>query len=199
LKGYTYISKLINCEGKVLAEKSGIAESGSNSSVKIGEIEYKIPESMKGNTFFVSVELKDKLNEKISDALYPIAVSRTDNTEDYNNIFSNINSMPKLTLDIKHVYSTLTVDKAGIDSCFLKVTNPYEIPAFFIRVRMIEESDMLRTTYSDNYISLLPGENKSIAVKVECNTQKSLPKMIHFEVSGLNCSPQKIEIKADIK
>jgi beta-mannosidase len=198
-KGNSYIAKLLNCDGKILTEKSGIAETGANSSTKIGTIEYNIPESMKGKTFFVSVELKNESAEKISDAIYPIAVSKTEDLEDYKNIFSELNLMPKLTLDIKHMYSTLTVDKAGIDSCILKITNPYDIPAFFIRVRMIEESDMLRTTYSDNYISLLPGENKSIAVKVECNAKEQLPKTIHFEVSGLNCAAQKIEIKAAVK
>jgi hypothetical protein len=196
VKGNTFIAKLLNCEGKILAEKSGNAETDANSSTKISGIEYKIPESLKGTTFFVSVELKNESAEKISDAIYPIAVSKSENLEDYNNIFSDINKMPKLTMNIKHMYSTETVDKARIDSCIIRISNPNDIPAFFVRIRMIEESDMLRTIYSDNYISLLPGENKTIPIKIECKSFMSLPKLIHFEVSGLNCVAQKIEIKA---
>jgi len=199
LKGNTYVAKLINCEGKVLAEKSGIAEISANSSIKISSIEYKIPETMIGTTFFVSVELKNESTIKISDAIYPIAVSKTENLEEYKNIFSDLNSMPKLELNIQHLYSTETVDKERIDSCIIRISNPTNITAFFIRLRMVEESDMLRTIYSDNYISLLPGENKAIHIKLECKSLKSLPKMIHFEVSGLNCVAQKIEIRAAIK
>jgi hypothetical protein len=199
LKGFTYIAKLINCEGKVLAEKSGTAESGANSSIKISEIQYKIPESMKGTTFFVSVELKDKSNEKISDAVYPIAVSKTDNMENYNNIFSNINSMPKISLKIESLNSELAVDNTGIRSCKFRISNPTEFPAFFIRTRMVEESDSLRSIYNDNYISLLPGEIKTISVNLECKNLKMLPQMIHFELSGLNCVMRKIEVKSAAK
>jgi beta-mannosidase len=197
--GNKYVAKLISSDGKILTEKKGSAETAANCSAKIGEIEYVIPESLKGTTFFLSVELKNEFSQKISDAIYPIAVSKTDNLEDYKNIFSDLNSMPKLGLNIQHMYSIETIDKERIDSCIIRISNPADIPAFFIRIRMIEESDKLRTLYSDNYISLLPGENKTISVKIKCSTIKSLPKMIHFEVSGFNCVARQIEIIAAIK
>lgn len=194
LKGFRYISKLINCKGKILAEKSGLAATEANSSKKIGEIEYRIPESMKGKTFFVSVELMDKSGEKISDALYPIAVSVTENLEEFSNIFSELNEMPESSLKVNQVNSELGVEN-GIGNSKLRISNTSENLALFIRTNMVEESEILRTSYDDNYISLQPGETKTISVNVEFKDPNSIPQKIHFEVSGLNCEIQKIEMK----
>jgi beta-mannosidase len=193
VKGFTFNAKLIDCEGKTLAEKSGPAETASNSSIKISGLEFNIPESFKGKTFFISVELESGSGQKISDALYPIAVGKTDNTEDYNNIFSDINKMPLITLKAEHFDNAIKNENTG--SLKIRITNPSGIPALFIRTRMIEESDMFRTWYDDNYISLLPGETKIISVNVESKDINKFPQAVHFEVSGLNCSAQKNEIK----
>lgn len=199
LKGFTFIAKQINCEGKILAEKTGSAATGTNSSTKISGIEFKIPESIKGKTFFVSVELRDKSGEKISDAIYPIAVSETGNTEDFNNIFSEINKMSEVSLKVEPVNSELIIGKNGIGNGSLRISNTAGNLAFIIRIKMVEESDMLRTLYNDNYISLLPSETKTISVNVESKDLKSLPQKIHFEISGWNCPAQTIEFKVTEK
>ena len=64
---------------------------------------------------------------------------------------------------------------------------------------MMEESDILRTIFDDNYISLLPGESKTIFVSVYNNNRKPIPRKIHFEISGLNCSYQQLEAVASEK
>jgi beta-mannosidase len=199
VKGYTFYAKLIDCNGKIIIEKSGLAETGSNSSVKISELEFNIPDSFKGKTIFISVELKTGPGEKISDALYPVAVSETDNPDNYNNIFSEINKMPKVSLKAEPVNYTLSKEKSGNGSIKVRLSNPSETPVFFIHVRMIEESEKLRTIYIDNYISLLPGESKTIFVRVENKGLKTFPNKIHFEISGYNCSTQQIEMKASEK
>jgi hypothetical protein len=194
LKECTFIAKLINSESEILTEKSGSAKTGANSSTKMGGIEFKIPETMKGKTFFVSVELKDTSGEKISDALYPIAVSETGNLEDYNNIFAELNKMAKLSLKVEPVNSESIIENTGIGNGKLRISNTANNPAFFIRTRMVEESDMLRALYNDNYISLLPGETKTISVNLGSKDLNNLPQNIHFEISGLNCSTQKISM-----
>jgi len=55
---------------------------------------------------------------------------------------------------------------------------------------MVEESDMIRTVFDDNYISLLPGETKIISAIVKCKDLEKLPQKIHIEVSGINCPAQ---------
>jgi hypothetical protein len=193
VKGLTFTAKLISCEGKILVEKSGLAETNANSSAKISTLEFNILESFKSKTFFVSVELKSESGGKISDAMYTIAVSAADNLESYNNIFSELNKIPKLTLKVEPVSYTISKENSGAGNVLLLLSNQTEAPAFFILTRLLEESDNLRTIYNDNYISLLPGETKTISVNVESKGLKTLPKKIHFEISGLNCLTEKIE------
>ena len=199
IKDLNFIAKLIDCEGKVIVEKSGQAKCAANSSIKITGIEYIIPESLKGKTFFISVELKDNSGKKISDALYPMAVSETGNLEDYKNIFSEFNKMSKSSLKIEPTSPELILEKNGVANGNLRISNTAANIAFFIRIRMVEESDKLRTVYNDNYISLLPGETKSISVNVESKDLKNLPAKVNFEVSGWNCPAQKIELKVSKK
>jgi len=194
VKGCSFIAKILNCEGQILAETSGPAATGINSSSKIGGIEYKIPETLKGRTLFVSVELMGESGEKLSDAFYPVAVSENGNLEDYRGIFSEISKMPGLSLKAEPANSEFTVESTGIDNGNIRISNPTKYPAFFIRTRMIEESDKVRVSFDDNYISLLPGETKTVSIKIESRDQKLLPKRFHFEVSGINCSTQKIEM-----
>lgn len=60
---------------------------------------------------------------------------------------------------------------------------------------MTEESDSLRTDYSDNYITLLPGEMKAISVDVENKEPATTPRKLHFELSGINCPKQTLEME----
>ncbi|MFZ1978906.1 MAG: glycoside hydrolase family 2 TIM barrel-domain containing protein [Bacteroidota bacterium] len=193
LKDLTYLAKLISCEGRILAEKTGLVATGANCSAKISGIEYLIPDSLKGKTFFVSVELKDASGEKISDALYPIAVSGTGRI-DYQNIFAELNKTPRVSLKAEPSNPVIVVGKNGTGTNTLRISNTANRPAFFIRIRMAEESDELRTLYDDNYISLMPGEIKIISVKLNSKDLDHLPQSIHFEVSGFNCAVQKINM-----
>ena len=199
VKGFSYTAKLIDCQGKIITEKSGLAETAENSSAKINGLEFNIPESFKGKSFFISAELKTPDGIKISDAMYPIAVSEKGNLEDYNNIFSEINKTPKLSLNPEIVNYCPRKEEQGLGIVKLRILNPSNIPAFFIHIRMMEESDILRTIFDDNYISLLPGESKTIFVSVYNNNRKPIPRKIHFEISGLNCSYQQLEAVASEK
>lgn len=145
------------------------------------------------------MDLKDKTGEKISDALYPIAVSETGNLEDYWNIFSEINNTPKVSLKIEPVDSGLVIGEDGIASGKVRISNTSGQVVFFIRARMLEESDTLRTTYSDNYISLLPGEAKVVNIEIESRNRARFPQRIHFEVSGISCLTQSLEMKVGEK
>jgi beta-mannosidase len=195
LNGFTFLAKLIQCDGELLMEKSGPAETVANSSTRIDGLEFQIPDSLKGRTFFISVELKDKSGEKLTDDFYPIAVSSTGNLEDYNSIFSELNSLPKESLTIASENAELILDKNGIGTGKLKILNTAKNPMFFIRTRLLEESEFTKAFYSDNYISLLPGETKTISLSVESKDFKKLHQNIYFEVSAMNCQPQKVEMK----
>ena len=194
VKGSTYSVKLFDTQGKMLTQTAGVAETEANRSAKVGRIEYAIPAEMAGKTFFVVVELIGKDEVKVSDAVYPIAVSKTDNLENYNAIFADMNAMAPVEVKTHLASPDVKFGSGGEATCALRLSNPSDKLAFFIRVRLAEESETLRTDYSDNYISLLPGETKTVNVTIENKNQKATPEKMHFEVSGWKSPAQTIEV-----
>jgi beta-mannosidase len=190
----TFEAKLITVQGKTIAEKSGPARTAANSSSTVGRIELKLPEEMGGKTFFVSVRLKAHDGSTVSDALYPIAVSGPGNREEFSNIFTEMGSMPSAAVGITPSGQGIKMEKSTEGRCDLTLSNPTDNLAFFVRVRLLSESDTLRTTYSDNYISLLPGESKSINVSLHSNKPESFPSRVRFELSGWNTPAQNCDV-----
>lgn len=186
-----YAARLMDLEGNVLAEKTGPATGAANQSVKTGRLEYRIPERLPGRMFFVSVELKQADGNKISDVLYPIAVSA--DLKNFQGIFAAMDRMPAAAPAAEFPSSALKLDPAGNGSFSLRLSNPTGRLAFFVRVRMLEESRTLRTSYSDNYVALLPGESKSVAVRVE--SKETAPASLHFEISSWNGRAQEFEVR----
>ncbi len=195
LKGYTYVASLMDVGGRLLTAKRGTAETEANSSAKVGHLSFLIPYVMGGTSFFLSVELKDHEGKLISSVLYPIGVSKSGNLNDYRNLFSDMNKMPEAQLKETFTRGDMTEHGSGTSIGTFTLSNPEVKVGYFIRVRMLEESDSLRTTYSDNYISLLPGESKSISVEVGTNPNGKIPETLHFEISGWNVSAKTVEVK----
>jgi beta-mannosidase len=194
VKGFTYTVKLLDTQGKTLTQTSGPAETQANRSAMVGRIEYAIPAQMAGKTFFVVVELTGTDGVKISDAVYPIAVSKTDNLENYDNIFADMNAMAPVQLTATIATPDVKVDKDGKAVCALRISNPSDRLAFFVRVQLAEESETLRTDYSNNYLSLLPGETKTVNVTIESTNHEATPATLHFKVSGWRTPAQVLEI-----
>lgn len=191
VKNCMYRAMLLNAEGNLLTEQSGSAEIKTNKSTAVGKIEFKIPDNMKGKTVFVYVELNDKNGKEISYALYPVAVSKSGNPDDYNDIFDELNYMPQVPLKAEPSNSEIKLDSNGTGSCTIQISNPTKNLTFFVGIRMLEESDSLRTSYSDNYIPLLPGSNRDIDITLQSIEKKALPEKVRFEISGWN-SPARI-------
>lgn len=190
----TYDAKLVTVQGKTLAEISGGASIGSNSAGKLGRVEMRIPEAMKGRTFFVSVRLKASDGKTVSDALYPIAVAGGGRLDKYADIFAEMGSMPQDTLRVAASGTGITMGSTGHGSCSITVANPSDRVAFFVRLRLLEESETLKTTYSDNYVSLLPGESREISVELHTTMPESLASCVRFEISGWNVPPQACDV-----
>jgi len=192
VKHGTFKARVLDLEGTTLAERNGLTRGGANASSKLGRIEYPIPEEMAGRSFFVSAQLLDPLGREISSALYPIAVSRTDG---YEGIFAELSGMPKVAIQADLAPLAWGWGADGTTQGTLRLSNSSTNLAFFIRVRLVEESEDLRTSYSDNDVSLLPGESDVIAVSVE--SKAAGPATLHFEVSGWNSPTKVLELSVD--
>ncbi|HEY8927779.1 MAG TPA: glycoside hydrolase family 2 protein [Mucilaginibacter sp.] len=99
---------------------------------------------------------KDELNWKKSTWYYTPQSVFTD--------YSSLANMPKTTLDVSHTSKKTATSM----SHHIIVKNTGKTVAFFVHVRALKEKggdDILPVIFEDNYISLAPGETRTI----ECN------------------------------
>jgi len=78
--------------------------------------------------------------------------------------FTALKDMPSTTLSVHHS----TTKKENETTYAITITNTGKAIAFFVHVRVLKEKnadDILPVIFSDNYISLAPGESRTI----ECN------------------------------
>jgi beta-mannosidase len=194
VKNCTFDIRLLDVSGKTLAQQSGPAQTEANQSSKVGRIEYKIPPEMAGRIMFVVVELTGKDDVKLSTAVYPIAVSKTGDVQDYRDIFAEMNAMRPAAIKAELVGTVARFDRAKNGTLGVRVSNPTDRLAFFIRVRLIEESEVITTGYDDNYFSLLPGESRSLNVTIENKVTETALQKLHFEISGWKTPAQTLEV-----
>ena len=74
--------------------------------------------------------------------------------------------MPSTTLSINHT----TVKKENETVHAVTITNTGKAVAFFVHVRVLKEKnsdDILPVIFSDNYISLAPGESRTVECSYE--------------------------------
>ena len=188
----TYVAKLFDIGSRVIATVTGAASVGPDASARIGKIEYTLPDSMAGKSLFVSVELAGSDGKEISDALYPIAVSRSGDMNEYRDIFADMSPMPeaavKETWDGPHEFA------GGLQRLTVNLTNPTQRIAYFVRLMLEGETTEYTTSYSDNFISLLPGETKSIDVTIVPKRSASPRGGLTFDVSAWNCPGNSVTI-----
>jgi beta-mannosidase len=185
----TVAARLLDVSGGTLANRTAPARAEANRSARVATISYEIPQEASGRTFFASVELKDDEGRLVSDVLYPIAVSASSG---YEGIFAEMTRMPAAAPKVEVVRVDPGSDATAAARVSVRLSNPSTHLAFFVRLRMLEESDALRTSYSDNYVSLLPGASRTIEALVEAHENR--PDKVHFEVSGWNSPAQEVEV-----
>jgi len=107
---------------------------------------------------FIKLELRDATNKLISDNFYWRALPQ------HPDDLQALNTLPVVTIDAK-----VTRRTAG-DKCFLDITlnNPKSTIALMVHVQLHRNSTnerVLPVYYTDNYISLVPGETKTITIE----------------------------------
>lgn len=86
-------------------------------------------------------------------------------TSDADGNYSGLQDMAKATVAIK---ANWTINKAGQKQITVRFTNPARaVPAFFNRISLVNKVSgkrILPSFYSDNYITLLPGDSSTIYI-----------------------------------
>ncbi len=171
IDNHAAVITLYDINSKVVFEKS--------MDVTLGENDYKsmlkLP-ALKGKNevYFLSLKFINASGNVVSDNFYWLATKK--DLLDWEQYFwfytpqkqyadfTKINSMKKLDIDV----SREVINKGDEWEVQVTVNNPSENLAFFIELNAVKKSDgssILPVFWSDNYISLAPGESKTINLK----------------------------------
>ena len=154
LKDYTDLSivaRIYNLEGKLLWEKETRASSKANTVQELLDI--PVPEGIKGAYF-----LRLALNADVPNIYWP-----TTEPKDYTSLSQLPKSRPDIKTDIKKEGSNFVgTVRLSADSQI----------SFFNRIKVFDKETgkrILPVHYSDNYITLMPGDQQEISLEFPAN------------------------------
>jgi len=169
--GLTAKAQLINMDGSVQWEKETSLDIKEDETVKCFKLEF--PESL-SSTYFIKLVLTEN-GKTVSDNFYWRGL------EDGN--YKALHQLPKVALNSK-----TTVKKSG-DEWLLTTTlkNDTKTPVLMIRLKVSGDKTgerILPVFYSDNYFSLMPGDEKIVTMRLSNkDTRGEKPGV---ETSGFN-------------
>lgn len=170
--------KYINLNGKDSLISQVFCDLSPTSVQKYFSVKSSIDKITNAGGGFISVRLLNTSKEIISDNLYWYA--------DQDGKYSGIQHMKKASLK-------MDVQKNSHEKIQVSLSNPGQNPvAFFNRISVIDNRTAKRVLpvfYSDNYVSVLPGEQKILQIDVPTET-----KDISVSLSGWNVDEQVIKV-----
>lgn len=140
--------RLHGLHGELISEKKQELNIASNQVRTLDKVQ--LPEAE--GVFFLKLELR-KGDKIIDENLYWLT-----NTP---------RSYEKLN-ELKTTEVQLSLQDLGQGKVSVKLSNPFAEPAFFIRLKAVDKNGelILPTYFSDNYITLLSGENKTVEMEL---------------------------------
>lgn len=164
-------AQLINLDNSVQWEQTATLDITEDTTVKAFKVEFPTTLS---DTYFIKLTLTENGNI-VSDNFYWAG------KEDGN--YQALNQLPKISLN------TQTAVKKSGDEWHLITTlkNETQTPALMIRLKVVGDKSaerILPAFYSDNYVSLLPGEEKVITIKLQDTDTRDEKPVV--EISGFN-------------
>jgi hypothetical protein len=169
--GLTAVMQLLNIDGKVHWEKNVSLDCPEDSRVTCFGIEH--PEGL-SNVYFLRLKLL-KGNEPVSENFYCSGLEQGN--------YKALRKMPKVNLETE-TKKELTGSRWYLTTI---LNNTTENPALMVRLKVVREKSrdlILPVLYSDNYISLMPGERRTVNITLgNADTRGENPSVI---IEGLN-------------
>jgi len=171
ITGLTAKVEIINLDGSIKWEKATSLDSPEDSTVPCFEMEY--PAGLDSTHFLRLKLIKD--DNIISENFYWRGL------QEYN--YKALLTLPKVKLE-----SSTQVERKG-DSWHLttRLTNSSQHPVIMVRLKVVRADTgdrILPVFYSDNYVSLMPGEQQTILMELEnADTRGEKPVVV---VEGFN-------------
>ncbi|WP_447641157.1 MULTISPECIES: glycosyl hydrolase 2 galactose-binding domain-containing protein [Chitinophagaceae] len=131
-------------------------------------------------TSLVILRLKNQQGQTLSSNTYWLAPNEN---------FQSMNKMEKATLNIRE---SSVLNMNGKTFRNYRISNTGKVPAFFVNIRLTENGEELHPAlWSNNYITLLPGESQTIRVNYPTPSSK-----VATEYDGWNVQYQKVTGRA---
>jgi len=171
--GLTAKAEILNIDGAVKWEKSALVDSTEDSAAAPIAIEYPAGLSP---VHFIRLKLT-RGNEVVSENFYWRGAEE--------NNYQALRSLPKVKLD-----AATQVERHG-EKWILKtdLKNTTTQPALMVRLKAVREKSgdrILPALYSDNFVSLMPGEQRTVTIQIEnADTRGESPRIV---VEGFNIS-----------
>ncbi len=199
LKGLKVTARLYNIDAKEVAAKDATLDVPADASVKA--LDLARPESL-STTYFLKLQLYDAAGKLLSDNFYWLSTkpdtmdwaARQDTAYTPQKDFGDLTGLNALP----HVKLELRADRrnaAGKGTIRLRVKNTSTSVAFQVHARLTVGKggdDLVPVFWDDNYISLLPGEERSVSATFDASDLNG--KQPALEVTGYNVAPGTVKI-----
>jgi hypothetical protein len=168
---------LINLDGKVVWSKDATVDVREDETVSCFPIEF--PEDL-SDAYFIKLVLSSASGEVLSDNFYWMG-RETGNLQ-------ALRTVPEVSPKAR-VSRADSEDEYSFD---VTVSNNGDAPAMMLRLKAMDQATgdlVLPVLYSDNYFFLMPGESRSVSVKVRKEDCAGKPYIV---LSGFNVPEKKI-------
>ena len=179
LKDLIVKAMLVNLDGSIVWENEMSIDSNEDTTVRCFALDE--PESL-DKTYFIKLYLTDAEGVVISDNFYV-------NGKEYGNhraMQQIAKARVKTSFDFKKVENDRGIQGAEWRGTVI-LENRSKVPAVMVRLNVVGKKDgeqILPIFYEDNYFSLMPGERKSVSVKLfDADSRGNKPEII---VTGYN-------------
>ncbi|GAA4330313.1 hypothetical protein GCM10023149_35410 [Mucilaginibacter gynuensis] len=174
------VAKIFNMAGKETMITQVFSDVTETTTKRYLSVKKQLDEAAKEEGAFLMLQLVDHDKKVISENVYWVA--------DEKGMYSGLQKMP--ASQVKTVAKQTAPGKIEVT-----LTNPENAPlAFFNRLSLVEAQGgkrLLPVFYSDNYVSVLPGQSKTVTITYDTAQYKTLPAVSLY---GWNLKEQTIQI-----
>jgi len=183
LAGLTVTADVYSIENKLLLHREEKKDAAADAETNAFKLDLA-PQLAEG-LVFVKLQLHDSSGKVLSDNFYWLGQNDAS--------YRALNHLPEITLAASAAPGT----DGSMALVRVELRNTGAVAALEAKLTLVNASDgtrILPAYYSDNYVSLLPGESRSIKIEYPASAARGEPQLA---LRGWNVSPQTIAVSAE--
>ncbi len=176
---YSVRTRVISLEGKTLSDQTNQVQAGCDDRTSVTKLDLDALGG--GHTVFVALDVADASGAPVSNNFYWWAAKE--------GTLRELDTLP--TAPVK-ASAVVRIENGGRKAT-VTLTNSAAVPAVLVKLTLEDASTgrrILPAYYSDNYVSLLPGEQRTITVEFAAGTEP-----LAFSLRGWNLEAQVIMVR----